>query len=145
MQEVSADQWGLFTTAQAKQQGIIGTELSRAAQAGQIEPITHGVYRLAGVPSDEFDGIRAAWLSTDPKRPAYERLNDEDPVVVSGSSAAWLHGIGDLQPSLTSSVRQLVDKPADQTSVSDGAMCHLNSGPCRRAYRSLRLNRPLPI
>lgn len=98
VQEVSADQWGLFTTAQAKQQGIIGTELSRAAQAGQIEPITHGVYRLAGVPSDEFDGIRAAWLSTDPKRPAYERLNDEDPVVVSGSSAAWLHGIGDLQP-----------------------------------------------
>lgn len=98
VQQVSADQWGLFTTAQAKQQGIIGTELSRAAQAGQIEPITHGVYRLAGVPSDEFDGLRAAWLSADPQRPAYERLNDGDPVVVSGASAAWLHGIGDLQP-----------------------------------------------
>lgn len=98
VQEVSAEQWGLFTAAQAKQQGINGTELSRAAQAGQIEPIIHGVYRLAGVPSDEFGGLRAAWLGTDPKRPAYERLDVGDPVVVSGTSAAWLHGIGDLQP-----------------------------------------------
>lgn len=114
IQEVSADQWGLFTAAQAKQQGINGTELSRAAQAGQIEPVIHGVYRLAGVPSDEFEGLRAAWLGTDPKRPAYERLDDKDPVIVSGPSAAWLHGIGDLQPEpyqLSSPARRQTRRP----------------------------------
>ena len=98
LQELTADQWGLFTTAQAKQQGIIGTELSRAARAGHIEPIIHGVHRLVGTPSDEYESLRAAWLGTDPGRPAHERLDDENGVVVSGATAAWLHGIGDLPP-----------------------------------------------
>lgn len=98
VQEISADQWGLFTTAQAKQQGIIGTELSRVARAGHIEPIIHGVHRLVGTPTDEYEGLRAVWLSTEPGRLAYERLDDEGSVVVSGATAAWLHGLGDLPP-----------------------------------------------
>ncbi|WP_156960941.1 type IV toxin-antitoxin system AbiEi family antitoxin domain-containing protein [Kocuria marina] len=98
LQELTADQWGLFTTAQAKRQGIIGTELSRASRAGHIEPIIHGVHRLVGTPSDQYESLRAAWLGTDPGRPAHERLGDENGVVVSGTTAAWLHGIGDLPP-----------------------------------------------
>ena len=98
LQELTADQWALFTTAQAKQQGIIGTELSRAARAGHIEPIIHGVHRLVGTPSDEYESLRAAWLSTDPSTLAYERLGDENGVVVTGATAAWLHGIGNISP-----------------------------------------------
>lgn len=40
--------------------------------------------------------MRAAWLSTDPKRLAYDRIRTDTDVVFAAASAARLHGIGDL-------------------------------------------------
>jgi len=58
---------------------------------------THGVYKDAGAPGDQFDDMRAAWLSIDPKRLSYDRSKDRaNDVVFSGASAARLHGIGEL-------------------------------------------------
>ena len=108
--ELSSAQWGLLTSAQASRRGVSRLDLSRLADAGLIERVSHGVYRDAGAGSDEFDDLRATWLAIDPKVDAEARLADvEKSVVVSGASAARLHGIGDLRTErseFTSSVRR---------------------------------------
>ena len=95
--KVTAAQWGMVTTAQAETLGITRLMLSRLADAGHLERLSYGVYRDAGAPNAEFEALRAAWLSTEPKLRAEERLHNlADGVVVASSSAAALHGVGDL-------------------------------------------------
>lgn len=95
--ELSASQWGMMTTAQAATLGIKRLELSRLSGAGHLERLAHGVYRDVGAPSDEFEGLRTAWLAADPSRTAEQRLPAlSGGVVVMGESAASLHGVGDL-------------------------------------------------
>lgn len=95
--DLSASQWGMVTTAQAAERGVGRLVLSRLARAGHLVRLLHGVYRDAGAPSDEFESLRAAWLSTDPALTADQRLGDlPRGVIVMGESAASLHGIGDL-------------------------------------------------
>ncbi|MFD7075775.1 type IV toxin-antitoxin system AbiEi family antitoxin domain-containing protein [Nocardioides sp. NPDC057577] len=94
---VTSMQWGIVTSAQAKAHGVTRLDLSRLETAGHLVRLTHGVYRNAGTPSDEFEDLRAAWLSTDPGRFATERLDDGPAgVIVSGASAAHLHQLGDI-------------------------------------------------
>lgn len=95
--ELTSSQWGMVTSAQASMSGITRLELSRLAEGGHLVRIVHGIYRDAGAPGDEFEDLRAAWLSTEPKRSAADRLADlAGAVVVAGASAARLHQIGDL-------------------------------------------------
>lgn len=95
--EVTASQWGMVTTAQASELRVDRLTLARLAESGHLERLAHGVYRDAGAPSDQFEDLRAAWLSTEPKLRAEERIRDAaDGVVVASSSAAMLHGIGEL-------------------------------------------------
>ncbi len=95
--ELTSYQWGMVTSAQASMRGITRLDLSRLAEAGHLTRLAHGVYMDAGAPGDEFDDLRAAWLSTEPKRPGYERNKDHPSgVVIAGPSAARLHSIGDL-------------------------------------------------
>lgn len=94
---VTASQWGMVTAAQAGELGVTRLALSRLTDSGHLERLAHGVYRDAGAPSDQFEDLRAAWLSTEPKLRAEERLHDlADGVVVASSSATMLHGVGDL-------------------------------------------------
>lgn len=97
--ELSAAQWGMFTSAQAAARGVDRVTLTRLANAGQIVRLTQGVYRDAGAPSDRFETLRAAWLSTYPKLLAEQRLGAATvrSTPVSGAAAAELHGIGDLR------------------------------------------------
>lgn len=96
---VSSSQWGMVTTAQASARGVSRVQLARLAESEHLERLSHGIYKDAGSPSDDIDDIRAAWLSTDPKRTAEERLNDGDAgVVISGATASYLHQLGDLRP-----------------------------------------------
>lgn len=98
--EVTAYQWGMVTSAQASMRGVTRLMLSRLAEAGHLVRLAHGVYMDAGAPGDEFDDLRAAWLSTEPDRLAEERMRDcASGVVVAATSAARLHGIGDLRAS----------------------------------------------
>lgn len=100
--EISASQWGMFTSAQAAARGVTRLDLSRLADAGDLERISQGVYKNAGAPAGSFLDVRAAWLSSEPGRLASERLNDgHHGVVVSGQTAAWLHDIGDLRSNRT--------------------------------------------
>jgi hypothetical protein len=98
LHEMTADQWGLFTTAQAKTRGVSGMDLQRAVRSRQIESVRHGVYRLVGIPHEPVEQLRAAWLALEPSRMAHQRLDDQYPVVVMGPTAAWVHQAGDLQP-----------------------------------------------
>jgi chorismate mutase len=94
--ELTSAQWGMVTSAQAGMHAITRLDLSRLAEAGHLVRLAHGVYRDAGAPGDEFEDLRAAWLSTDPRRSASDRLRDSTGFVVSGASAANLYRIGDL-------------------------------------------------
>lgn len=82
--EVTSDQWGMVTSAQALMHGITRLDLSRLAASGHLERLAHGVYKDAGAAGDEFEGIHAAWLGTEPKRTSVVRLHDRE----RGSS--WL-------------------------------------------------------
>lgn len=96
--EVSSYQWGMVTTAQAETFGVSRADLARMARAGHLVRLAHGVYRDAGAPIDEFEDLRAAWLSTEPRLTADRRLDArERGVVISGPSAAELHRVGDLR------------------------------------------------
>ncbi len=95
--EVTASQWGMVTSAQASMHGVTRLDLSRLAAAGHLKRLTHGVYIDSGAPSDQFDDLRAAWLSTEPAIMGETRTkNRANGVVVAGTSAARLHDIGDL-------------------------------------------------
>ncbi|MGA1838851.1 type IV toxin-antitoxin system AbiEi family antitoxin domain-containing protein [Herbiconiux sp. 11R-BC] len=95
---LAGGQWGMFTAAQATAHGVARSTLLRREQAGALERVRTGVYRLPGVPSDRLDEIRAAWLASEPENSAWERLSNPD-VVVGGGAAAWAHQLGDLYPS----------------------------------------------
>lgn len=96
--EVMESQWGMVTSAQARVRGVSLMNLTRLTESGDLVRLAHGVYRSASAPSEEHEDLRAAWLAADPQRLAFERIA-ENPgsVVVSGESAARVHGIGDLR------------------------------------------------
>lgn len=94
--DLSSEQWGLFTMAQAKELGFSAQQIARMAKAGTVERIRHGVYRIGGAPSVPSERLRAAWMMIEPGATAGERLREGSPAVVTHRSAAWLHGLGDV-------------------------------------------------
>jgi len=51
--EIAAHNYGLVTTAQAKEAGVIGVELARYVKDGRLEKLGHGLYKLTRhVPTD---------------------------------------------------------------------------------------------
>src|SRR5258708_16704629 len=97
IRDIAEDQWGLLTLRQAKDAGVGWRSVARLADAGLIERVAHGVYRIRGGAEPGHLAIRAAWLQLDPGPAAWERLDDPDVAVVSHTSAAALHGLGDLR------------------------------------------------
>ncbi|MFT3875204.1 MAG: type IV toxin-antitoxin system AbiEi family antitoxin domain-containing protein [Propioniciclava sp.] len=96
--EVTASQWGMVTSAQAVAHGVSHLTLSRLTGSGDFIRVAHGVYKNACAPSDEHEALRAAWLAIEPDRFAWERTAERPGfAVVSGESAAQLHGIGNLR------------------------------------------------
>ncbi|SDC24795.1 Transcriptional regulator, AbiEi antitoxin, Type IV TA system [Sanguibacter gelidistatuariae] len=95
--ELAAAQWGLFTAAQAQTQGLSRMQLSRMVDAGLLDRLEYGVYASPAVQGDHLLPLRSAWLALQPARSVQERLADLPSAgVVSHSSAAQLHGLGDL-------------------------------------------------
>lgn len=93
---LAASQRGLFTSAQALAAGVGRMELSRLAANEHVVRLDRGVYRAAGAPSIREEAVWAAWLSLDPAQLAHSR----DPLscVVSHNTAAWLMGLGEVNP-----------------------------------------------
>jgi predicted transcriptional regulator of viral defense system len=94
--DIGSEQWGLVTTAQARDAGATTQQIARMANAGDLVRLSHGVYRLAGNPVHRHEDLRVAWLGLEPTRLAGERLTDDVLDVVSHRSAAVIHQFGDL-------------------------------------------------
>ncbi len=97
IRDVAEGQWGLVTLQQARAAGVAWRSLTRLVEAGLLERVAHGVYRVRGAAEPDHLELRAAWLQLDPARPAWQRLEDPDVAVVSHASAASLYGVGDLR------------------------------------------------
>ncbi|PPF72624.1 type IV toxin-antitoxin system AbiEi family antitoxin domain-containing protein [Pseudoclavibacter sp. Z016] len=98
--DVMSNQWGLVTAKQAESQGVRRDQLSRLEQRGLLARVIRGVYKDAAAGLDEFDELRAHWLVLEPGATAIERLTTgREAIVVSGPTASYVHGYGDLQPS----------------------------------------------
>lgn len=95
--EFADEQWGLITRRQLEALGIRPATLARLLADGTLERVAHGVYRVRGAGEPDHIGLRAAWLALDPSPPAWQRLDDPDAALVSHTSAAELHGVGDLR------------------------------------------------
>jgi predicted transcriptional regulator of viral defense system len=97
LRDVAEGQWGLVTLQQARAAGVAWRSLTRLAEAGLLDRVAHGVYRVRGAAEPDHLDLRAAWLQLDPARPAWQRLDDPDVAVVSHASAASLYDVGDLR------------------------------------------------
>lgn len=98
LSDLCARQKGLFTSAQAQEAGVSRTTLTRLAAHQQIVFVARGVYRAATAPVLREEPVYAAWLSLDPKTPAWKRNLDNTDYVVSRETAAWLYGFDEFDP-----------------------------------------------
>ena len=89
---------GVFTTAQAARMDIPRDALHDAVEAGRLERVMRGAYRLIGSGSLETDELAAIWKLTDASRFSYERAQADawDGTAVGGATAASILGIGDF-------------------------------------------------
>ncbi|MDO5618204.1 type IV toxin-antitoxin system AbiEi family antitoxin domain-containing protein [Kocuria sp.] len=109
LEEFASTQWGLVTTGQAQVLGVSRVVMNRLAADGVVQRVRHGVYALPSAGSDPLQDLHAAWLATDRRRGGEERVLAGPDVVVSHSSAAAVHGLGDIIPmrhEFTSAVRK---------------------------------------
>lgn len=93
----AADQWGLVTTAQAKELGLNAVQLLRLTEAGLLENVSRGVYFLSTGGMPQHLDIKAAWLRLQPGVFAWNRPpGHRDSGVISHASACQLHELGDI-------------------------------------------------
>jgi CRP-like cAMP-binding protein len=93
--KIMSAQWGMITAAQMAGAGVSREKISILTSDGILERVRRGVYLIPASPYERnITQLRAAWLTllpeiTGPRR----RERPEADFVVSGDSAAWLHGI----------------------------------------------------
>lgn len=94
--DLAEAQNGLLTARQADVRGVPRRDLTRLAQAGGLERIAHGVYRVAGAPRPRLQELAAAWLQLAPGIDLDQRTVAEG--AVSHASAAVVYEVGLLEP-----------------------------------------------
>lgn len=94
--DLAEAQNGLLTARQAGIRGVPRRDLARLVQAGGLERVAYGVYRVAGAPRPRLLELRAAWLQLSPGIDLDQRTAAEG--VVSHASAASVYGVGLLEP-----------------------------------------------
>ena len=89
---------GVFTTAQAARMGVPRDALHDAVEAGRLERIMRGAYRLIGSGARETDELTAIWKLTAPSMFTHERAQADawDGIVIGGATAASVLDIGDF-------------------------------------------------
>ncbi|MFC8097797.1 substrate-binding domain-containing protein [Streptomyces sp. NPDC057363] len=112
-------QWGLFTAAQAKRDGVEGVQLLRLRRAGLLTGVGHGVYRLTDAPGTRHLGLKVAWLRLDPGADVERRRGDPRAGAVSHASACAVLGLGDPPGD-----RIELTLPVRRTTRSDGVVLH---------------------
>ena len=84
--QISENQGGYFTSAQAKEAGFSYERLSSNAKSGKFLRARHGIYRLALFPNLPNEDLFVAWLRTAPNS------------VISHESALSLYELSDIIP-----------------------------------------------
>lgn len=126
-------QRGLVTTAQAREAGLAGVDLTRLADAGRLLRVRHGVYVLPSAGVDRLQQLRAAWLAA----------SANGDVVVSRASAAAVHRLGDLVPAtheFTAAVRRqstLPDVRFHRAALSDDEVVLVDGLPVTSVVRTV--------
>jgi predicted transcriptional regulator of viral defense system len=126
------------TTAQADEAGVSKMRLSRLADRGTLQRVRHGVYALPSADTGPMQGLRAAWLATGSQPAGNQPL-----AVVSGESAATVHGLGDLLPSkyeFTTPVRRQTTQPDTRyrkRDLLDGDVARVNGLPVTTVARTV--------
>lgn len=129
---LGSTQRGLVATAQAREAGLTGVDLTRLADSGKLVRARHGVYALPSAGVDRLQDLRAAWLAAS--------VNGE--VVVSRASAAAVHGLGDLVPAaheFTAPVRRqstLPDVRFHRATLSDNDVATVDGLPVTTVVRT---------
>lgn len=120
LQEISAiaaDQGGLVTARQAFRRGVAHTTLAQLSNRGLLRRIRRGVYTVAlGRASSPHEDLLGAWLALDGEALPWERQRPR--ALVSHASAAALHGLGTIIPTLP----ELTTKR--QAGHREGVICH---------------------
>lgn len=86
---------GLFTTREARAEGVHPNTLTRLVASGALERCRQGVYRLPGTLQTEHDDTLADWLALGG---THAPTGQVPCVVAAGPTAANLHSVGDFLP-----------------------------------------------
>ncbi len=93
LEDIPTAQHGYFTRAQAAVAGVEDYDLHRSVSKGFVHRVSHGVYRIAGAPTDPLADLRIAWLRLRPEATPRQRVLRPE-IWVSHESAAAVHGFG---------------------------------------------------
>jgi predicted transcriptional regulator of viral defense system len=85
--EIAVDQFGYFTTAQAFEVGATRQSVEMMAKRGNVERISHGVYRVNAIPVTRLDPYMEATL-----------WPGRQQGILSHETALELYGISDVNP-----------------------------------------------
>lgn len=84
--DIAEAQAGYFTTTQATTASVDRRRLAYYTNAGRLQRIRHGIYRLAQFPHSRYEDLFIAWLTAGPN------------AVISHESALLLHDLSDVLP-----------------------------------------------
>ncbi|WKD59234.1 type IV toxin-antitoxin system AbiEi family antitoxin domain-containing protein [Corynebacterium caspium] len=116
LENIAAQQWGIFTAKQAERERIPNWWLIRLLNEQRLTRARRGVYLLPSFSSDAHSDLRIAWISLVPHKFLEERWIECNKVAVSHESAAEVHGLGDVTAKLFSFSAQ-VRKQCTQTDI----------------------------
>jgi len=122
--EVASENFGLITTAQAREMGIAKDELGKLHLRGKLERIGHGVYRIRHHVPSALDAYADAVALVGPE--AY----------VLGESVLAMHNLASVNPDkihvgttkrvrkrLPAHIKAVQRQVGDRTAVYDGIRC----------------------
>lgn len=96
--EITADQGGYLTAAQAARMGVPHERLAELVHSGDLRRVRRGVYATREAKVSPLEDTIAAWLSTEQARFPWERTETPPGAVVSHRSAAGIWELGTVNP-----------------------------------------------
>ncbi len=110
---LAATQAGYFTAPQARELGYSPRALVHHVASGNVERVSRGFYRLAGVPANPYEDVVAAWLKFSPRR-----------AVVSHETALAMY---DLAPSRSHEIHLTVPRFRRPRTASSASVVKLHT------------------
>jgi hypothetical protein len=97
LHDLAADQFGLFTAAQARHHGVARYQLSRGTESGELFRAHHGVYGFTADSATRFlyEDWAAQWLALRPAADIDDRRAAPD-CIISHDSAAVIRDLGTI-------------------------------------------------